>query len=153
MTRPLTPEQKEKYRKMDEQLKEAALFAENLQVRMLALAKQRLRVNDDEGASRKIRVLTDEELALRLKKYVPQDESSKNPVAAVLPSQQTEKTQSSETRYTWSKKPNLRQFTQENAVKAIIRQSPIYQNPVVKSIRAALGVVNSDVLKLKPFNH
>lgn len=67
MTRPLTPEQKEKYRKMDEQLKEAALFAKKLQ--------------------------------------------------------------------------------------AMIKQSPIYQNPVVKSIRAALGVVNSDVLKLKPFNH
>lgn len=152
MTRPLTPEQEKEHKTMEERLKEAAKFSDTLQAKMLAEAKRRPRANDDEGTQRRnIRLLSAEELAIRLQKQktsIPAEQPSEN---IALP-QQAEKMESSETRYTWSKQPNLSQFTKKKAIHAMIKQNPIYQNPVIKGIQGALGMVNADILKLMPFN-
>lgn len=154
MTRPLTPEQQEKHRIMVEQLKAADAFDKTLQARMLADAKRRPRVKDDEGLSKNIRLLSAEELALRLQKQAERTtESSPKAVVVELELQIPAEKKSSETRYTWNNEPNLSKFTKENAVKTMIKQNPMYQNPVIKGIRVALGIVHSDVLKLKSHNH
>lgn len=45
-----------------------------------------------------------------------------------------------------------RKITKKNVINAVIKKSPMDQNPVVKHISGALGIVDPEILKLISFN-